>query len=109
MFGVCDAADTAKVHVLGLTRPETAGQRYLVCSRDQMSTLELAQMASAAGARGVDLSAWKADAKVVAMKPKKPATDNRKACKLLGVDDLTPPAASVAAGWASMLAQGHVV
>jgi dihydroflavonol-4-reductase len=108
MFGVCDAVDVAKVHVAGLTRHETAGQRYLVCSKDQWSTLELAEMAAAAGASGVDLSAWRADAKIQAMKPKKPATDNRKACELLGVDDLVAPAKSVAASWVSMLAQGHV-
>lgn len=107
-FGICDAVDTAKLHVAGLTLPETAGQRYLVCSRDQWSTLELAEMAAAAGAKGVDLAAWRADPKIMDLKPRKPATDNRKACKLLGVDDLVPPAASVAAAYSSMRAQGHV-
>ena len=108
MFGICDAVDTAKLHVAGLSLAETAGQRYLVCSRDQWSTLELAEMAAAAGAKGVDLAAWRADPKIMGMKPKKPSTDNRKVCKLLGVDDLTPPAASVAAAYASLHAQGLV-
>ena len=108
MFGVCDAVDVALVHVLGLTRAETAGQRYLVCDKNQWSTLELAEMAAAAGASGVDLSAWHADEKVVAMRPKKPATDNRKACALLGVDELIAPALSVAASYASLRAQGHL-
>ena len=35
---------------------DTAGQRYLVCSKDQYSTLELAEMAATAGAAGVDLA-----------------------------------------------------
>ena len=59
MFGICDAVDTAEVHLAGLSLKDTAGQRYLVCSKDQYSTLELAEMSAAAGAAGVDLAAWK--------------------------------------------------
>ena len=33
-FGLCSAADVAAVHVAGLRDAETAGGRYLVCSRD---------------------------------------------------------------------------
>ena len=57
---------------------------------------------------GVDLAAWKADEKVQKLSPKKPATDNLKACKLLGVDDLVAPAKSVADAALSMQAQGHL-
>jgi hypothetical protein len=62
IFGTCNAEDTAVVHVAGLCHPETAGQRYLVCCKDQYSTLELAKVAVAAGVAGFDcgfdLAAW---------------------------------------------------
>jgi len=99
MFGLCSAADVAAVHLAGIQQDQTAGQRYLVCSRDQYSTLELMQIAVAQApeaAAGVDLDAWLADEQVQSLKPKKPATDNRKACQLLGVDDLENPAKFVA-------------
>merc|ERR1712048_187472 len=83
----------------GIEKEESVGQRYLVCSRDQYSTFELVEIAKQGApdaATGVDLDAWRADEKVQAMQPKKPATDNRKACGLLGVDDLEQPAKFVA-------------
>jgi len=42
--------------------------------------------------------------KVSCLKPKKPATDNRKACALLGVDDLEDPAKFVAEAARSLAA-----
>ena len=65
-------------HVAGLEREETAGERYLVSSTDQYSTLEFAQMASAGGAGGVDMAAWAADEDAQKMAPKKPSTNNAK-------------------------------
>jgi len=109
MFGVCSAADVAAVHLAGLEKEETAGQRYLVCSRDQYSTFELVQMAKAAApdaAASLDLDAWRANEKVMSLKPKKPATDNRKACALLGVEDLEPPVKFVAEAARSLKARG---
>ena len=94
MFGLCSAADVAAVHLAGIEKEESAGQRYLVCSRDQYSTLELVTIAkeeAREAAKGVDLDAWRADEKIQGLKPKKPATDNRKACALLGVDNLELP------------------
>jgi len=90
MFGVCDAVDTAEVHLAGLDRAESAGQRYLICSKDQYSTLEIAEMAAAAGATGIDLTAWKADERVLKMVPKKPSTDNSKVRRLLGREVIAP-------------------
>ena len=108
MFGICDAADTAEVHVAGLDRPETAGQRYLVCCKDQYSTLELAQMAFAAGAAGVDIAAWQTDEAVQKLAlPKKPSTDNRKVSAMLG-RELIAPEVSVQLAVASLKAQGHL-
>ena len=78
----------------------TAGNRYLVCSRDQFSTLDIAELLKEHApeqASAVDLAAWRADEKVSALKPKKPSTDNAKACALLGVADLEPAAEFVAA------------
>ncbi len=95
---VCDSVDVAKVHIAGLERAETAGQRYLVCSKNQLSTQELAEMAVAAvpeAAAGIDLAAWRADEAAAKMQPKRPATDNRKACALLGVPELVLPQKSV--------------
>jgi nucleoside-diphosphate-sugar epimerase len=111
LFGICDASDTAAMHVAGLDREETAGQRYLVCSRDQYSTFELAQMlvAGAPAASGaVDLGAWEADEDAQKLRPKKPATNNQKACALLGVEDLVYPSRSIADAATSLLEQGHV-
>ena len=107
MFGLCDAADVSAAHVAGLEREETAGERYLVSSTDQYSTLEFAQMASAGGAAGVDLAAWAADEDAQKMAPKKPSTNNAKVSKLLG-RPLVAPEASVAAAVASLKAQGHL-
>ena len=101
MFGLCDAADVSAAHVAGLEREETAGERYLVSSTDQYSTLEFAQMASAGGAGGVDLAAWAADEDAQKMAPKKPSTNNAKVSKLLG-RPLVAPEASVAAAVASL-------
>ena len=107
MFGICDAVDTAEVHLAGLVRTETAGQRYLVCSRDQYSTLELAEMAAAAGASGVDLAAWQASADVRTMVPKKPSTDNSKVLALLG-RELVAPETSVERAISTLKAAGHL-
>ena len=148
MFGLCSAADVALVHLAGIEREESAGQRcvplrpepslpdglvhpprpnsrppplpppatshtgrYLVCSTDQFSTFELVQMAKAEApeaATAVDLDAWRADEKVQAMAPKKPATNNAKACKLLGVDALEPPLQFVGEAARSLKARGDV-
>jgi nucleoside-diphosphate-sugar epimerase len=111
MFGLCSAADVAAVHVACLEREETAGERYLVCSEDQYSTLELVELAAAgapAAAAGVDLGAWRADEAVAALAPKKPATDNRKARALLGVGQLQAPATFVKEAAESLLAMGHL-
>ena len=62
------------------------------------------QLATAA----VDLDAWRADEKVQAMAPKKPATNNAKACKLLGVDALEPPLKFVGEAARSLKARGDV-
>mmetsp|Transcript_90862 Transcript_90862/g.257384 ORF Transcript_90862/g.257384 Transcript_90862/m.257384 type:complete len:330 (-) Transcript_90862:160-1149(-) len=105
MFGLCSAADVAAVHLAGLEKKETSGQRYLVCSTDQYSTLELVEMAKEGAPEacaGLDLAAWRADGRVAALRPKKPATDNRKACALLGVDALEPPRKFVAEAAASL-------
>ena len=106
MFGVCDAIDTAAMHLAALEKEEAAGQRYLICGTDQHSTLELAEWAVAAGAT-IDLAAWKADEGVQKMSPKKPSTDNRKALALLG-RELVAPAKSVELAVASLKAQGHL-
>ena len=45
---------------------------------------------------GLDLEKWRADERVQSLKPNKPATNNRKACALLGVDDLEPPVKFIA-------------
>ena len=107
LFGICDAVDTAEVHLAGLSKKETAGQRYLVCSKDQYSTLEMAEMAFAAGAAGVDLAAWKADEGVQKMAPKKPSTDNRKVVALLG-RELVAPETSVQLAIVTLKAGGHL-
>ena len=89
MFGLCSTTDVAAVHVKGLSEASTAGERYLVCSRDQFSTLDIAELLKEHApeqASAVDLAAWRADEKVSALKPKKPSTDNAKACALLGRD-----------------------
>ena len=89
MFGLCSTTDVAAVHVAGLKEASTAGERYLVCSRDQFSTLDIAELLKEHApeqASAVDLAAWRADEKVAALKPKKPSTDNAKACALLGRD-----------------------
>ena len=73
----------------GLSEASTAGERYLVCSRDQFSTLDIAELLKEHApeqSTGVDLAKWSADEKVSALKPKKPSTDNAKACALLGRD-----------------------
>ena len=44
MFGLCSTTDVAAVHVKGLSEASTAGERYLVCSRDQFSTLDIAEL-----------------------------------------------------------------
>lgn len=108
-FGLCSAADVAAVHLAGIEKAETAGERYLVCSTDQYSTLELVELAREAAPEacaGLDLAAWKADEKVAALKPKKPATDNRKACALLGVERLEAPLKFVGEAAASLKALG---
>ena len=110
-FGLCSAADVAAVHLAGIEKAETAGERYLVCSTDQYSTLELVELAREAAPEacaGLDLAAWKADEKVAALKPKKPATDNRKACALLGVERLEAPLKFVGEAAASLKALGHL-
>jgi len=111
MFGLCSAADVAAVHLAGLEKEETAGQRYIVCSTDQYSTYELVAMAKEVAPEacaGVDLAKWEADEKVAALKPKKPATDNRKACRLLGVEALEAPRKFVGEAAASLKALGHL-
>mmetsp|Transcript_20057 Transcript_20057/g.46495 ORF Transcript_20057/g.46495 Transcript_20057/m.46495 type:complete len:382 (-) Transcript_20057:42-1187(-) len=107
MFGVCDAADVAEAHVLGLERKEAVNQRYLVCSRDQISTLELAQWALTAGASGVDLAKWGANEEVQKMAPKKPATDNRKVEALFG-RALIAPETSLERAVQSLTQQGLI-
>jgi len=102
MFAICDAGDFAAMHVAGLERPETAGQRYIVTSADQISTLELAEWAAAAGASGVDSAAWAGDAEAQKMAPKKPSIDNRKVLALFG-RALIPPATCVARAVASLI------
>lgn len=67
-FGLCSAADVAAVHLAGIEKAETAGERYLVCSTDQYSTLELVELAREAAPEacaGLDLAAWKADEKML--------------------------------------------
>ena len=90
MFGLCSTTDVAAVHVAGLKEASTAGERYLVCSRDQFSTLDIAELLKEHApeqSAGVDLAKWRGDEKVSALKPKKPSTDNaKKACALLGRD-----------------------
>ena len=89
MFGLCSTTDVAAVHVKGLSEASTAGERYLVCSRDQFSTLDIAELLKEHASEqsgAVDLTAWRGDEKVSALKPKKPSTDNAKACALLGRD-----------------------
>ena len=54
--GVGARRGAQEVHLAGLSMTDTAGQRYLVCSKDQYSTLELAEMAATAGAAGVYLA-----------------------------------------------------
>jgi len=102
MFAICDAGDFAAAHVAGLERPEAAGQRYLVSSADQSSTLEVAEWAAAAGASGVDLAAWAGDAEAQKMVPKRPSIDNRKVLALFG-RALIPPATCVARAVASLI------
>ena len=104
MFGLCSTTDVAAVHVAGLKEASTAGERYLVCSRDQFSTLDIAELLKEHApeqASAVDLAAWRADEKVAALKPKKPSTDNAKACALLG-RDLEEAAVFVAAAAKAM-------
>jgi len=43
-FGVVDVRDVADLHVLAMTRPEAAGQRFLATSGDFMSMLEMARI-----------------------------------------------------------------
>lgn len=110
--GVCDPVDVANAHVAGLELEETAGERYIVCSRDQYTTLEIAEMVVASHldlAQKVALDKWRADEKVKALGPaKKPSTDNRKLCALFGVEDLMQPQSSVAAAVQSMKLEGHL-
>ena len=105
--GVGARRGAPEVHLAGLSMTDTAGQRYLVCSKDQYSTLELAEMAAAAGAGGVDLAAWKADEGVQKMVPKKPSTDNRKVVALLG-RELVAPKTSVQLAIDTLKAGGHL-
>ena len=104
MFGLCSTTDVAAVHVKGLADASTAGERYLVCSRDQFSTLDIAELLKEHApeqSTGVDLAKWRGDEKVSALKPKKPSTDNAKACALLG-RDLEEAAVFVAAAAKAM-------
>ena len=84
-----------------------AGQRYIVCSKDQYSTKEVAEMAvasnPAAAAAGIDLAAWEADTEAQKMAPVKPATNNSKVCQLLGVKDLISPSKSISDAIKSLL------
>jgi hypothetical protein len=105
--GVGARRGAPEVHLAGLSMTDTAGQRYLVCSKDQYSTLELAEMAATAGAAGVDLAAWKADEGVQKMVPKKPSTDNRKVGALLG-RELVAPETSVQLAFATLKPGGHL-
>ena len=43
-FGVVDVRDVADLHLLAMTRPEAAGQRFLATSGDFMSMLEMARV-----------------------------------------------------------------
>lgn len=43
-FGVVDVRDVADLHVLAITRPEAAGERFLATSGDFMSMLEMARI-----------------------------------------------------------------
>ncbi|HEY5179964.1 MAG TPA: aldehyde reductase, partial [Dermatophilaceae bacterium] len=43
-FGVVDVRDVADLHVLAMTRPEAAGERFLATSGDFMSMLEMARI-----------------------------------------------------------------
>jgi hypothetical protein len=89
LFGICDADDVAAAHIAGLELEETAGQRYIVCSRDQYSTLEVAEMVVNAApelAETINLAAWREQ--FAGLISKKPSTDNQKLCRVLGVEDL---------------------
>ena len=43
-FGVVDVRDVADLHLLAMTRPEAAGERFLATSGDFMSMLEMARI-----------------------------------------------------------------
>jgi len=105
LFAMCEVADLAAVHVAGLERTEAAGQRYMMSSADQVSSLEVAEWAAAAGASGVDLAAWAADEAVQKLAPKRPTANNRKVIALLG-RPLVPNAKCIQRGVASLIENG---
>lgn len=57
---------------------------------------------------GPDLAVWEADAKIAALKPKMPATDNRKPCAILGARRLGAPLKFVGGAAALLKVLGHL-
>merc|ERR1711981_1028439 len=86
-MGICDVRDVAKAHVKALEADEAKNQRYIVSCKDQYGTMEIVDIVRKHFPKLKLPTAYK-DGKL--HPTMKNSADNRKVCKLLGVEELTP-------------------
>lgn len=107
-FGLVSTQDVVDAHIAAMLQPAAAGERYLLTSNDQFSSMEVAQMAHELFPRVQTIALTWRDAADKDFVAKKPSSSNKKACALLGVAELTPPKQAVQQMVQSFIDQGLV-